>query len=270
MSSIERHPIALFTDFHDLLHQQEIVAALQRTYQRETAGEAATILCSINDVDRFSVPHGAFHARQLRRAYEDHVPSPVFVGVVDPTVGSDRSAVAIRTKSQNIFVGPNNGIFALALNEDEVDYAVRIDESLRTKSRSETNSFDGRDLFAPAAGVIAAGENVERIGKEYPQEELIRPNWKPGTVLGVDGFGNYKLHSFHQAYERGNGTVPFRYKEKQFHPSKVRSHNERNIGDLVALPGSSDLVEIWVVQGNARKHIGASVGDVLEPLHQSD
>lgn len=268
MSPTERHPIALFTDFHDWLHQQEIVTAIQRKYQQETAGEAATILCNINDVERFSVPHGAFYARQLRRTYEGHLPSPIFVGVVDPTVGSDRAAVAVRTKSGSTFIGPNNGIFALALEEDEADYAVRIDEGLRTKPRTETNSFDGRDLFAPAAALVAAGEEIQKIGKEYPAEELIRPDWKPGTVLSVDGFGNYKLHGFDDAYESGDSTVPFHFDERNFHPSKVHSHNERRIGDLVALPGSSGLVEIWVVQGNARRHIGAAVGDVLEPIHQ--
>ncbi len=93
-----------------------------------------------------------------------YMPTGVHVAVVDPTVGGDRRAVALRLADGRILVGPDNGLlWPAALAAGGVEQAFEISASpWRLEPVSAT--FHGRDIFAAVAAHLAAGEPLELAG----------------------------------------------------------------------------------------------------------
>ena len=130
------------------------------------------------------------------------MPVGVHVAVVDPTVGGDRRAVALRTVDGRILVGPDNGVLWLACETlGGIEAAVEISQSpWRLTPVSAT--FHGRDIFAPVAAHLAAGDPLEEAGEKLPQGQLVRlqvprPWIESGALVtqvsNGDRFGNAQL-----------------------------------------------------------------------------
>ncbi len=118
----------------------------------------------------------------------------VHVAVVDPGVGTARAAVAIRTP-RYFFVGPDNGLFSLALQR-ETTWESRTLENPAYRLPEVSSTFHGRDIFAPAAAHLAQGAPFEEFG---PPCTLSVPDWTAvvrsgesctGEIIHVDHFGN--------------------------------------------------------------------------------
>src|SRR6185437_8130238 len=86
----------------------------------------------------------------------------IHVAVVDPGVGSERRAIAVRT-SDYFFVGPDNGVLSLALAGENIKAIHRITNE-RLFRHPISNTFHGRDIFAPVAGHLSKGLPVRRLG----------------------------------------------------------------------------------------------------------
>ena len=116
--------------------------------------------------------------------------------VVDPGVGTDRRAVALRA-GEHWYVGPDNGLFPLALNDTAPDAIVELDDPDAWRTSSPSTTFHGRDIFAPAAAHLAAGRPLKTLGSRIDELESLqwgRPTVSGETVEGrvvhVDHFGN--------------------------------------------------------------------------------
>ena len=146
------------------------------------------------------VPRGnvRWGALALLRAVQ-YLPPGVCLAVVDPGVGGERRAIAAETEWGH-FVGPDNGLLAPAVAM--VGGATRVVslESERFRLPRDGVTFDGRDVFAPAAAVLASGEaGLSELGPEASPESLV-PLLLPlvkhgegvvdGEVWWVDRFGN--------------------------------------------------------------------------------
>lgn len=98
----------------------------------------------------------------------------VFVTVVDPGVGTQRGAVAVRTRGGRIHVAPDNGVLTEVIAGEGVIQAARIDPRL-VNPRWRIGTFDGRDLFSPAGAILASkGGRLELIGRPIPVSDLVR------------------------------------------------------------------------------------------------
>jgi len=146
-----------------------------------------------HDISPQDVMEAAFVLQSARPYFPDDV---VHLVVVDPGVGTDRRAVALRAKDQ-WFVGPDNGVFPLVLDQASPDAMVKLDDPDFWRSGSPSTTFHGRDIFAPAAAHLAAGRSVEEIGTPIDDLEPLRwaqPSTASQTVQGwivhVDHFGN--------------------------------------------------------------------------------
>jgi S-adenosylmethionine hydrolase len=130
----------------------------------------ANIIVISQQITRYSIAEGA---RTLVFALPN-MPMGTHVAVVDPGVGTDRLALAIRTARGDVLVGADNGLLvaaAVALGG--------IDEARSIKNRELmlpviTSSFHGRDVFAPVAAYLAAGVPLQRVGPPVPAERLVR------------------------------------------------------------------------------------------------
>jgi S-adenosylmethionine hydrolase len=130
-------------------------------------------------------------------------PDAVLLGVVDPGVGTDRKAVAVRSASGALLVGPDNGLLSVAWEAlGGVDTAFEI-TSKDVILSPVSDVFHGRDVFAPAAAHLAAGMGPEEVGPALDASSLVRveipePEVDPGAircrVLDIDRFGNLQLN----------------------------------------------------------------------------
>ena len=138
-------------------------------------------------------------ALALLRAVQ-YLPPGVALVVIDPGVGTQRKAVAAHTE-WGYFVGPDNGVLAPAVAMvGGADAIVSLDAP-EFRLPSEGATFAGRDVFAPAAAVLASGQaSLEDLGPEIATD-AVTPLMLPlvetrgdrelvGEVLWVDHFGN--------------------------------------------------------------------------------
>ncbi|MGM9998197.1 MAG: S-adenosyl-l-methionine hydroxide adenosyltransferase family protein [Candidatus Bruticola sp.] len=188
----------------------------------------------------------------------------VFLAVVDPGVGGERKAVAIRGEKY-FYVGPDNGIFTLALKRDPLKQAVEI--SAETDKEQEISStFHGRDLFAPAAAKLALGEALHTLGSEV--KELVEldglnnsfsASLGRGSILCADSFGNL-ITSLH-IREMQKEVVAAVTKGYRFPMCKTYSEVEE--GGCLAYWGSSGYCELAVNKSSAANLTQALEGDTV-------
>ena len=192
----------------------------------------------------------------LWRAASRFQAGTVFVAVVDPGVGSGRQAVIVRSHGK-YFIGPDNGLLARVVDW-RGKYEVRL---LKSSGANISPTFHGRDLFAPAAGRLAAGEPFAEMGRQGKFRDTI-PSAEPsqraknmeGEVIYIDSFGNIVTNL--PAGLVGTLSLPGMRQIKQI--SCYEAGEPETPGWLV---GSADLVEIAVKGGSAAQLLNAGIGD---------
>jgi S-adenosyl-L-methionine hydrolase (adenosine-forming) len=184
----------------------------------------------------------------------------VHVVVVDPGVGSQRAAVAVRTDRFTL-VGPDNGVFTLVLDRCPPAAIFRLtDPAYHRIPVSPT--FHGRDLFAPVAAHLANGVAIEKLGE--PATTLVHldiplpgetPDQLTAVVLLADGFGNLITNLTRDRYDRwlsraGGGGHGVTVNGKAVGEIK-RTFAEADLDAPVAYFGSSERLEIAIRNGSA-------------------
>jgi S-adenosylmethionine hydrolase len=209
-------------------------------------------------------------ALELAACFAYFPPNTIFVVVVDPGVGSARRAIAAEGGGYR-FVGPDNGVLSLALEQTT---GLRIVELTEPRYARETVSrtFEGRDRFAPAAAWLATGVALDKFGPEIGQcvalhlpEPSIRGDLLAGEVLRVDRFGNLITNITRRALEAFLDGRPGRVgaawqRELPF----VSTYADVKVGDACTLLGSSDFLEVAVNGGSAAERLAAGRGT---PVH---
>jgi len=168
-------------------------------------GVMATIAPESRVIDlNHNIPRGDIRAGALAltRAIQ-YLPQGVLLAVVDPGVGTDRRAIAAETEWGH-FVGPDNGLLSPAVAM--IGGATRIVSLENPEARipSSGETFHGRDVFAPAAALLASGEaQLTDLGPELDPDSatpllLPLPDTQNGTVSGeawwIDSFGNVQTN----------------------------------------------------------------------------
>ena len=243
--------ITLLTDF-----------GLRDTYVGQVKGAILAIAPSARIVDlTHAVPPqdaqaGAF---LLWSAVDVFPAGSVHVAVVDPGVGSPRRAIALRTARGDILVGPDNGLLIPAAERlGGIRHTLELDRPEFWR-RTTSATFHGRDIFGPVAAHLADGLPLDRVGS--PISDVARLSLPlvseglRGQVIHVDTYGNLvtniaatRLPARFQVGVAGR-TAPGGPYYAAVPP-----------GELVALVGSSGLLEISVRDGNAAQVTGAQRG----------
>jgi S-adenosylmethionine hydrolase len=141
-------------------------------------------------------------ALALTRAIQ-YLPEGVCLAVVDPGVGTSRKALAAET-SWGTFIGPDNGLLSPAVAMVGGATKIVAIENPEAMIPSPGQTFHGRDVFAPAAALIASGEAaIDELGPQIPGEEIV-PLLLPltettgsmisGEAWWVDTFGNVQTN----------------------------------------------------------------------------
>ncbi len=128
----------------------------------------ARIVDVTHGIPRHDVRHGALVLRNTL----PYMPVGVHVAVVDPQVGTERRALALRCDDGRVLVGPDNGLLSLAWDQaGGVDLAVDVSRSPH-RLEPVSATFHGRDVFAPVAAHLAAGAELADAGVPLDPEGL--------------------------------------------------------------------------------------------------
>jgi S-adenosylmethionine hydrolase len=205
-------------------------------------------------------------ALELAASYKHFPSGTIFLVVIDPGVGSPRRAIAAEAGSYR-FVGPDNGVLSLALNEISTVQVVELTNA-RYARPMVSRTFEGRDRFAPAAAWLARGAELAEFGSPlaaWTQLAIPTPTIVAGRVNGeilrVDRFGNLvsnldRRMVEHFAQGRGievavGGRVV---------GSLVTTYADAAPGSVCALCGSSEHLEVAVSGGSAAELLGVARG----------
>src|SRR5271154_5830562 len=160
------------------------------------------VILSINpevnvvDITHSVLPHDLLDgALTIGQAYKYFPPKTVHVVVVDPGVGTERRPILVAGDT-HYFVAPDNGVLSSVYDQSEALYAWNI-ISEHYFRQPVSNTFHGRDVFAPVAAWLSKSWQTSAFGE--PITDLVRFNIpKPkasgniikGAVLRMDRFGN--------------------------------------------------------------------------------
>lgn len=188
-------PITFLSDYGT---EDEFAGVCRAVIARIAPG--APVIDISHGIPRHDIRHGA---AVLAHALA-YAPPGIHLAVVDPQVGSERRAVAVRVaEDERVLVGPDNGLLWPAC--ERLGGAVEAADVSLSPFRLEPLSatFHGRDVFAPVAATLAQGATLAEVGEALDPAELTRlerrePRIEPGrrivaTVAYVDRFGNAAL-----------------------------------------------------------------------------
>lgn len=250
--------ITLLTDFG---HDEPWVGSLKSVLW--SIQPAAKIV----DLSHAVPPHDVFAgAFALYRCYRDYPAWTVHLCVVDPGVGGPRRPILVITDDR-YFIGPDNGLFSFVYQFDVVHRVLHITaEHYFRRPVSET--FHGRDVFAPVAGWLSKGIDSSRFGDEIqdyvklpvPVDRVTEGGVAEGEVCAVDRFGNLVTNirqSTLQALRERTGERPLQVAlAGRMLPLVSGGYGQE--APLFALVGSAGLLEIAARERSAAELTGVT------------
>lgn len=221
-----------------------------------------------HDIPAQDIMAGAWVTRNSAFLYPS---GSIHLVVVDPGVGTTRKPVAVRIKDQ-IFVGPDNGIFSLVADQEPYDAYQLTNTSFWSNERS--NTFHGRDIFGPIAAHLSKGIELEELG--VPLQELISYRWAlpvadnegiQGWVMHIDHYGNMITNITREMLEAVTSKSPVKiYVGNSILKEIVRTYADVDTGTPAALIGGSGHLEIAVNGGNAEQLLSGHKGMPISVL----
>ncbi len=220
-----------------------------------------------HDVPAHSVPEGAFLLQYMAEGFPA---GTVHVAVVDPGVGSSRAPLALATADGSVLVGPDNGVLWPLASRLGSPRAVRLDPERVVPGRPPSATFEGRDLFAPAAARLAAGAAIEQLGSPFDpiRRELPVPRGTPesmrGEVLHVDRFGNLITNvPTEWAPPAGARLRVTLGSQSERILSRARTYSDVPKGHAAVFGSSFGLLEVSVREGSAARRFRAHTGQTV-------
>jgi len=226
-----------------------------------------------HEVPAHDIVAGAF---LLESGYRAFPRGTIHVVVVDPGVGMSRRAVGVRTDGY-YFLAPDNGVLSRVLDEERVESA-HVLEAAHYRRERVSATFEGRDVFAPAAGWLARGVDLANFG--HPAGDLVRlpgtPPIAPGApvrirVVLVDRFGNAILDAKRSVLEPlldAGRRLAVRAPAGREITVLRRTYGDGGGEGPFLLFGSSGYLEIAARETSAAERLGLAAGSevVLEVL----
>lgn len=219
----------------------------------------ATIVDITHDIMPQDIEEAAFLIGEYHRFFP---PGSIHMAVIDPTVGSRRRPIIV-SKDNNVFIGPDNGLFTLVLDNDAEVYLIENPDFMLSEVSS---TFHGRDIFAPAAAQASTGFHPSAFGKTI-SDPLRLDNMFPtleghslkGRIVRFDRFGNaitnikidfLKDFLANRSFEVRVGSMVFTTLNKSYYES-----------EFTCLIGSSGYLEFGYFKGSFKEKDNTAKND---------
>lgn len=244
-SSSDRPIITLLSDFGSLYPAAMMGAILSRTRD-------VVLVDLAHDIPPQDVRAGAFALMVASRAFPE---GTIHLAVVDPGVGTGRRGLVVKS-GDHLFVGPDNGLLIPAARSLGDPKFWMIDPGF---AKGAAPTFHGRDVFAPAAAMLAAGKTPESFGPRVEPKGLDfgcagRFGDKiEAEVIYVDGFGNLILNVREIPWDE------MRLSGRRVR--RVRTYAEVGIDEPLITIGSHEFAEVAVRGGSAKDLFSLTSGD---------
>ena len=257
-------PIALLTDFGTKDH---FVGSLKGVILG--INPSAIIFDITHEVRPQNIWDGAF---VLYSVYS-YVPNgTIIVAVVDPGVGSERRAICVKT-DKCFLLAPDNGLLNMVIR-DEKKFEARKIVNDRYFRKPVSNTFHGRDIFAPTAAYLSERNIFQSLGpivRDIHRLRIPEPQdtktGMTGEVLYIDRFGNVMTNISKSFLGRTFNSKKIRILVKnKFHAQMKLLFCEGASGELIALWNSTGLLELAVKNDSAEKEFKLKVGDPVTVL----
>jgi len=197
----------------------------------------------------------------------------VVLAVVDPGVGTSRRPVAVEVGGgMSVLVGPDNGLLAPAVGM--VGGATRAVELASPNHRLESlgSTFDGRDVFAPAAAHLCNGVPLTDLGPEIDPATLM-PGVLPvsreedgalvGEVLWIDRFGNCQINIDPHEVDQLGSELTLLFGTEQRTAVRCGAYDEITVGRVGLVVDSSGLMSLAVARSSAAAELGLIEGSEI-------
>lgn len=251
--------IAFLTDFGT---QDDAVAICKQVMYN--LDPTARIIDISHDVTPFSILDGA----RFLAGMSGYVPKgTVFIGVVDPGVGTSRKPIVAKSNAGNYYVVPDNGLLTNVQDQYGIESARVITNAKWLIQDVLSSTFHGRDIFSPVGAHIARGEDWTEVGPELPVSQLVRlplvasrieNGTLHGQIIGTDGpFGNLITNVSRQEFEslgfkRGD-TLHLTLGANEFDIPFVKTFGDVPVGSPLAFIDSRGRLSFSINRSNFAK-----------------
>jgi len=216
-------------------------------------------------IDAYDIRAGSL---ALARSVEYLCPG-VVLAVVDPGVGSDRRPVAVEVGGgQSVLVGPDNGLLAPAVAMVGGASRAVVLNNTAIHLAGDATTFDGRDIFAPAAAHLANGGDLTDLGELIDPGTLV-PGVVPvahsdteglhAEVLWIDQFGNAQLNIGPEDLPGPQAQITVAGRPRT--ATQVTGFDQVGPGKLGLMVDASGLIALVVARASAAADLGVSCGD---------
>jgi S-adenosylmethionine hydrolase len=227
----------------------------------------ATLIDVTHQVTPQDIHEGGFI---LANAYPCFPKGTIHLAVVDPGVGGSRRPILLVTED-HFFVGPDNGLFTFVMQREKRTRILSLTNPAYFLPRV-SDTFHGRDVFAPVAGYLSRGIKPEAFGSRLRspvridlREPSVRGNALTGEVVHVDAFGNLISNISEEALRSFSGMRPVVVRIGRRTIGRVRkSYGDGTRGEVMALVGSGGFLEISIREGNARSALRMQKGEKVK------
>jgi len=228
--------------------------------------ETAKIVDITNDIAPFNIQQAAY---VLRNCFKDFPHGTIHIISVDDELSIKNEHLAVKANG-HYFIGTDNGLFSLLLNEVKAEKIVRLNISQTTNCMT----FATKNIFVPAACHLARGGTMEIIGTEVTDFEIKRTELKAviekdmirGAVIYVDSYGNATTNISKEVFEavqRGRSfSILFGREDEQI--TNISSkYKEVPQSEKLAIFGENNLLQIAINQGKANKLLGLKLHEII-------
>jgi len=252
-----RPTIVFMTDFGTANDAVAICKAVMISIAPE-----ARIMDITHQVTPYSIEEGA---RFLAGVTPYYPAGTVFAVVVDPGVGTTRKAIIVKSKKDQLFVLPDNGLITPVIERDGLDSVHEITNQTWMIQAPLSSTFHGRDIFSPVAAHLAAGWDFHLVGPEVSELVRLTPKTSTTTAKGIDGdiiglddpFGSLVTDipgdEFKNLGHSLGDKIQIQINKKSVTLPYVKTFMDVPVGDLLLYIDSRGRVGIAINQGNYSK-----------------
>ncbi|OGI21110.1 MAG: hypothetical protein A2287_10645 [Candidatus Melainabacteria bacterium RIFOXYA12_FULL_32_12] len=249
--------IALLTDFGDFDNYVGVLKGVILSINPDA---------NIIDITHKVEPQNILQASWvLKTSYKYYPKGTIFLSIVDPGVGSNRKRLLVKT-SEYYFIAPDNGLLGYIF--EDIEKIINIENS-RFFLDEISSTFHGRDIFAPVAAYLSQNKyDLEEFGSnlninEVKKLSIITPqkvnSQIVGQIVNIDHFGNIITNI--PASFLSDSTKLYL---KELHINIYKNYTEAAKGELLAIAGSSDTLEISQNCGSAQNTLSLKIGDQIK------
>ena len=232
-----------------------------------------------HNVKPFNISQASYFLKNIIKDFPDNTVHVIGVDA-EPLVNfsqmEESSLPMILYFKKQYFVGTDNGIFSLLLENNKPDAIWSLDDVL---SQPELMNFPTKKILIPAACKLAQGiepdefaTKADKVKRAIPLSPVIDGNILKGAVIHIDHYGNIITNINKENFYKAGRKVPFiiYFRQKEYYIDEISlGYNEVPDGEKVAIFNDSDLLEIAINKGTPENGGGANalfglrLGDII-------